>query len=108
MRNRPGLRPMTTLRGVATHRNLWVVIALVLVAGPSGINGPASAADATAPVPQTQPPPAAGRQPAPSHRDAPPMREDLPDAKSPEAEQDAQPPYRGGCPYRDRSLELIV
>lgn len=63
-------------------------------------------------VPMASPPPAAGVEPGGG--DAPggaPMREDetnTGEERAPEAGDAGPQPFQGGCPYRGRSLELIV
>lgn len=95
------------------------VCAILVVAALSPIlytAGLATAAEGITPAPQAPsatpqaPPPASGSGSGGTlnSEGAPQLREDEPAAGETEGEQEARPPFRGGCPYRGRSLELIV
>ncbi len=117
MQQRHHVRYFAAMRSIGFVRLRTIAVAATVLSELFAPGG--HAAEGIAPAPQApstttpQLPSAQGSQHggAPDVGGAPALREDEPSAGGfvePDAEQEARPPFSGGCPYGGRSLELIV
>ena len=104
LKTRPAWRGANTERRPAPTCRVMAFTCVVLLMGSIGASPPLHAADEPQDnrLPSVEAAPPAG----------PPMREDelLPGPREPQdgGESASPPSYRGGCPYRGKSLELLV
>lgn len=109
MRQRYGGRTAVTPNQALSFRSRAFVAAALMTAL-LWTSASARAADTDAPY--APPPPTAGMEPRGSNGPGgPAAREDEPalgEERSPGSGEVGPPPFQGGCPYRGRTLELIV